>query len=309
MFPQLLGRISPKFEWRILLAYSLPITVGELSYYIFRWSDTFLLSLYRSPSEVGIYNAALRTTLLLNLLAVSVNALYSPIIADHYHHKRYKELQEILRTLLRWSMTLALPIVLAMALLSGDILSLWGRDFLVGSPALSNLAFSQLIFIASNILAFTLLMSGKQYIEVGNTVFVAVLNVLINLLLIPHYGISGAAISMLVSQGVVFILRILEIRFILNISLFTPKYLKPLVALVPVSILAYIAKRSIVELAPSSIFGSPLAIFVLIVPLIALVYLMVLYILKFEEEDILVWEELHLRKTISAFARIKGLEK
>jgi O-antigen/teichoic acid export membrane protein len=258
---------------------------------------------------VGIYNAALRTTLLLNLLAVSVNALYSPIIADHYHHKRYKELQEILRTLLRWSMTLALPIVLAMALLSGDILSLWGRDFLVGSPALSNLAFSQLIFIASNILAFTLLMSGKQYIEVGNTVFVAVLNVLINLLLIPHYGISGAAISMLVSQGVVFILRILEIRFIINISLFTPKYLKPLVALVPVSILAYTAKRSIVGLAHSSIFGSPLAIFVLIVPLIALVYLMVLYILKFEEEDILVWEELQLRNTISVLARIIRLEK
>jgi O-antigen/teichoic acid export membrane protein len=282
-------------DWKVLLAFSLPIAGADVLHYLFRWSDTLLLSFLSSPSEVGVYNAALRTTLLLNLLAVSVNSLYAPIIADHQNHGRHQEIQAILATLARWCLTLALPIVFAMGLLSEEILSLWGTEFVAGSTALKALAASQLIFITSNLFAFTLLMCGRQYLELGNVAFVAFVNIAANLIMIPRYGITGAALSMLLSQAIGFFLRLVEVRCALGLRLYTSTYLKPLAALVPVSLLTAMLYETVIKSAPTLAggnIGAMLAVFLLI----ATSYFGVLYLLGIEKEDLLVWSEVWLRR-------------
>jgi O-antigen/teichoic acid export membrane protein len=283
------------YEWRILLAFTLPIAAADLAHYLFRWSDTLLLSFFASASEIGIYNAALRTTLLLNLLAMSVNALYAPIIADHHHHQRFHEMEDILKTLIRWCLTLALPLVAGMALLASDILRLWGPEFSSGSTVLVILGISQLAFITSNILAFTLLMSGRQYVELGNTCFVAALNIMLSLALIPRYGITGAAASMLTSQMAVLVIRSLEIHYILRLHLNTAKYIKPLIALIPFLLLVIPFRHSIANLLFALCFRlealSVATTFLLLVTL----YLVIVYLLGLEREDVTVWRELRLR--------------
>jgi O-antigen/teichoic acid export membrane protein len=283
------------YEWRILLAFTLPIAAGDVAHYLFRWSDTLLLSFFESASEIGIYNAALRTTLLLNLLAMSVNALYAPIIADHHHHQRTQEMEAILKTLIRWCLTLALPLVAAMALLASDILRLWGPEFSSGSTVLVILGISQLTFITSNILAFTLLMSGRQYVELGNTCFVAALNIILSLALIPRYGIAGAAVAMLISQTVVLTMRSLEIHHILGLHLYTAKYIKPLIALIPFLLLVMPFRQAIANLMLALCFGvEPLSVATTFLLLVTL-YLAIVYLLGLEREDVAVWRELQLR--------------
>jgi len=282
-------------EWKVLLAFSLPIAGADVIHYLFRWSDTLLLSFFTSAAEVGIYSAATRTTLLLSLLAVSVNALYAPIIADHYHHQRYQQIQVVLRTLLRWCLTLALPVVFAMSLLAKQILFIWGVNFVAGSTALIILATSQLIFITSSLLAFTLVMCGRQYLELGNVVFVATINILSNLVLIPRYGMTGAAISMLLSQAIALVLRLVEVRHVLGLRLYTSTYVKPLAALVPVSLLAAILYEPIVKSA-SFLAGANIGAVLAMLVLIATSYLGVLYFLGIEKEDLLIWNEVRFRR-------------
>ena len=288
---------SPRLDgWRILLAFSLPVAGGDIAHYLSYWCDTFLLSILKSSSEVGIYQAALRTTLLLNLLSVSLNALYAPIIADHYSSGRHQQIQLILKTLVRWCLTVALPLVFAMSLLAEQILSLWGSEFVAGASALVILAVSQLIFVTSGLLAFTLLMCGKQYLELGNTVFVAVLNVIVNLLLIPPYGITGAALSVLFSQIIIFCMRLLELRHVLDINLYSPRYIKPLAALLPVSLTGTLLQVPIARMM-HTVFGSEAAVIIGISLLIAANYIIVLYMLGVEKEDVSVWKELRIHRT------------
>jgi len=283
-------------DWRVLLAFSLPIAGGDIAHYLSRWCDTFLLSMLKSSAEVGIYQAALRTTLLLNLLAVSVNSLYAPTIADHYRQGRHQHIQLILKTLVRWCLTAALPLVLAMSFLAGPILSLWGPEFAPGATALVILAVSQLIFVTSGLLAFTLLMCGKQYLELGNTVFVAILNIILNLLLIPTYGTTGAASSVLFSQTVIFCMRLLEVRHVLDLKLHSRRYLKPVLALLPVALMVAFLQVPLKHIMYAAV-ASEVAVIIGMFFVIAICYLFVLYMLGIEEEDINVWRELRLQRT------------
>jgi O-antigen/teichoic acid export membrane protein len=288
--PAMVSSTAAFDDWKALLAFSLPVAGGDVVNYLFRWSDTLLLSFLRSASEVGIYNAAVRTTLLLSLLAVAINALYGPIIADHYHNGRYQRIEVILKTLMRWCLTLALPIVFAMCLLGDQILSLWGSNFGSGSTALIILALSQLFFITSGLLAFTLLMCGRQYLEVGNVVFVTALNIVSNLVLIPRYGITGAALAMFSSQAVVLMVRLIEVRHVLRLRLYTSSYLKPALALLPASILGIMLQASFTKIGSVFLQSNLVAIFITSVA-ISIGYFTVLYFLGFEEEDLTVWKQ------------------
>jgi O-antigen/teichoic acid export membrane protein len=284
-----------EYQWKTLLMFSLPIGAGDLLHYLFRWSDTLLLSYFRPASEVGVYNAALRTTLLLTLLAVSINSLYAPIIADHQHHGRHHEIQGILKTLVRWCLVLAVPLVFTMGLLSEEILLLWGPEFLPGSTALKVLAISQLIYIISNLLAFTLLMCGKQYLELGNVALVAIVNIVANIIIIPRYGISGAAGCMLLSQAIGLFLRIVEVRCALGLRLYSSMHLKPLAALVPVAVLAAAFHAAILRSAPVFL-GATVGVLLAMVLLIGTTYFAILYVLGIEKEDLLIWSEVRRRR-------------
>jgi O-antigen/teichoic acid export membrane protein len=300
---------TPLVEWKLLLTFCLPIAGSDIAYYLFRWADTFLLSVLKSPADVGVYNAALRTTLLLNLLVVSVNALYAPIIADHHHQARDKEIQLILKVLLRWCLTFALPIVFALTLLSDQILSLWGPEFVRGSTALGVLAISQLIFIAGNILGLTLLMCGKQYLELGNTVLITILNVAINLVLIPGFGITGAAAAMLTSQLAGVLLRLGEVRRVLRIHLYTSKYLKPFVALIPVFLVIYFFQHFLGTTTSSFFYGSHVGVLAVMFMLIFLGYFVSLYLLGVEKEDSAIVRELRCIGALPFLTNLRGSKK
>jgi O-antigen/teichoic acid export membrane protein len=138
-------------------------------------------------------------------------------------------------------------------------------------------------------------MSGRPYVELGNTCFVAALNIMLSLALIPRYGITGAAASMLTSQMAVLVIRSLEIHYILRLHLNTAKYIKPLIALIPFLLLVIPFRHSIANLLFALCFRlealSVATTFLLLVTL----YLVIVYLLGLEREDVTVWRELRLR--------------
>lgn len=287
------------FDWKVLLAFSLPIVGSDIAHYALRWSDTFILSLIGTATDVGIYSAALRTTLLLNLLAMSVTALAAPAISEHFHHGRRDEFRLTILTLTRWCLTLTLPIVLGVYFAAREVLALWGHGFESGVPALVILTISQAMFVISSLLGASLLMTGRQYLEVVNTVAVAFCGITGNFLLTPRYGITGTAVSMLLAQLLALIMRSIEVRIILEIRPAPVEWAKPVLALLltAAAILPF-ASFAEASLTPDSLARN-LAFIVAAFATIALLYSTFLYLLGIERTDVATWREITARKLLS----------
>jgi O-antigen/teichoic acid export membrane protein len=116
------------------------------------------------------------------------------------------------------------------------------------------------------------------------------LNIVSNLVLIPRYGITGAALAMFSSQAVVLMVRLIEVRHVLRLRLYTSSYLNPALALLPASILGIMLQASFTKIGSVFLQSNLVAIFITSVA-ISIGYFTVLYFLGFEEEDLTVWKQ------------------
>lgn len=300
--------VRTRYDWKPLLAFSIPAAGSTLVFYLFRWIDVFFLSAFRGPKEVGVYQAALRTTLVLFFLAASAKSLFGPIIADHFHQKRHGDVETILKTMIRWSLAAGVPMAALLAVLGREILALWGPEFTAGAPALAVLAFGQLLFVVTSLLGFTLLMCGRPYMELVDMAAITVLLVLLDVAWIPQAGMNGAAGAMLVAQVLGLAVRAFQVRRTLGVPLFTWRYAKPLVAALPAAAAILLLRASLHGKIVSS---PPLAIAGWVILLAAAggaIYSAALYLLRPEAADREVLAELRAKRSAprTADARTDG---
>ena len=126
---------------------------------------------------------------------------------------------------------------------------------------------------------YVLRMSGKQDIELVNAVVLLILNIALNLWLVPLYGIFGAALATGTSFTVISAARIVEVYVFLQMHPYDTNYHKPFVAAAAVILLGVVLSRWTMA-APYWI----IAMAVLFV-----VYFVVLFFLGLEYEDQMIW--------------------
>lgn len=279
-FPQIIDlKIKSIFIGSELYKFSIPLAFGSLLIYILLWTDSLLLGYFRSSFEVGIYRAASQTVLVLTLILVSFNTIFGPIIADFFDKKDKKPLAEIFKTVTRWTFMLTLPIFLVMAICSREILSLFGADFAIGWVCLAILSISQLVNVGTGAVGLILIMSGHQYQKLAGDFLMAMINVLLNLILIPRWGIVGAAIATSFSIVVINLMRVIQVFFALKVHPYNRSYWKTITAGTLAGLSGFALKSLFFYRLP---FFISLAITSLI---IFLIYIVILWCLKLEESD------------------------
>jgi O-antigen/teichoic acid export membrane protein len=155
-----------------------------------------MLGFLKTASDVGIYNAAHPTAALMFILPTAFISLFLPIITELYSKNKMNEVKEVYKRVSKWIFFVNLPIFLFMATFSRQIINIaFGQDYVSGAAALTILAFGYLIYSFSYTSSNILSMAKKTRIILFVTIFFAGLNVLFNYLLIPVYGINGAAIA------------------------------------------------------------------------------------------------------------------
>jgi O-antigen/teichoic acid export membrane protein len=101
-------------------------------------------------------------------------------------------------------------------------MTIFGNEYVpIGSTVLIILSFGQLVNCLTGGVGYTLTMTGKQNIELGNSLALVVASVLLNLVLIPKYGALGAAFASSSSTLVINMLRVIEIHMLYRISPFS----------------------------------------------------------------------------------------
>jgi O-antigen/teichoic acid export membrane protein len=117
-----------------------------------------------------------------------------------------------------------------MAVFAPFLLRIFGPDFSTGRTALTILALAMLVNMGTGTVTVILLMSGKSSWNLANTAGAAAVNVGLNLLLIPHLGMTGAAIAWAAAICVQNLVPLAQIWVALRIHPFGPAYPVPVAA-------------------------------------------------------------------------------
>jgi O-antigen/teichoic acid export membrane protein len=230
VFPDISNRqVSPIYERRAFFGFSWPLLFVYLIGNLCLWTDTFVLGLFHSATEVGIYAAAQKTALLTGLVLTSFHAIFAPLAAEFFSQKKRLELNDLYKTISKWIFALTLPLCSLLVLFPENVLNIFGRDYAQGSTSLIILAVGWLLHSSVGTSGIVLTMSGRSKLHLLNFSILLAINVALNLLLVPAYGYVGAALATAVSIVLIDILTLFEVRFILKMFPLRWDFLKPLV--------------------------------------------------------------------------------
>ena len=261
-----------------LLKISFPLFFADIFTLIIKWIDVFFLGFFRSTSEVGIYSVALSTASLLVLIPTGIMALFLPIITRLYSKKNKKEIKEITIRTSKWIFFANFPIFMMLLVFSKPILEIiFGKEYVVGSGALLILIFAYLLHSITHVNSSILIMLKKTKIILFVGIIITILNILLNLLLIPRYGIIGGAIAMSFSLILNYIIYSILVYKITKIFTNWIIYLKFIVSGILSLLVVYLIKIRI-EISFISL--------IILILIFALIYFILSIIFKsFDEQD------------------------
>jgi O-antigen/teichoic acid export membrane protein len=244
-----LSRLAPGF-WREsraeivptreLVGFALPTALAGTLSLIAMSTDLLLVGYFRSPAETGIYQAAAQISLLFAVLLTSFNVAFSPMIADLYHRGETERLNQLFRTSTRWGLILALPVFITVLIDPSGLLTLvMGPRYAEGATAMLILATGQMFNLATGAVGFLLVMSGRQKWWLGATGAAVVINIVLNLFLIPRFGIEGAAIATSVALLGLFGSGLIRVRRVMGLWPYDSRFLRVALAAIPAGLAVF----------------------------------------------------------------------
>jgi len=183
-----------------LIRYSFPLLITATLLNLMSWIDTLMLGYFKPAEMVGVYNAVYPIVGFLSMGIASMGYVYVPVTSRLWGQNNTKPLGSIYAVMTKWCFLLTFPLF-ALIFVYPEVLitKLYGAQYVSGAMALRILAVG---FIANSYFGFnyhTLLASGDSDFLMKCSVASAGTNALINFMLIPEYGMIGAAIGTSVS--------------------------------------------------------------------------------------------------------------
>jgi len=191
---------SIKISYSSILKRSGPMAISTMAFILMQAIDVILLGKFTGFEEIAIYAVAMKLTLLISLVLASVNSVQAPIIAEYYSGKKIIQLRDLIKKATKLTFILTLPGIVALALFPKFVLSLFGPDYTAAKVTLLILLIGQAVNTLCGSVGVYMNMTGKQMIFQQLLVSALIINIFLNWLLIPKYGINGAAFATSISM-------------------------------------------------------------------------------------------------------------
>jgi O-antigen/teichoic acid export membrane protein len=234
----------------------------------FMWVDTLIVGALVSAAATGIYTTSSRLVRLGSLVLLAIVQAVGPQISEFLALRERGRAEHVYRVSTWWLMTLTWPIYITMAIFAPVFLRIFGSHFSSGAEVVTTMCLAMLLSTAVGAVDMVLLMGGKSGWNLINSIVALVANISLNLILIPHLGIEGAAIAWTASVALNNLLPWAEVRTLLHISPFAAPGAVPAVgAVISFGIVGFVARLAL---------GPHLAALVLSVAIGSCLYLVVL---------------------------------
>ena len=213
-------------EVRDLVRYGAPRAPAALFSQLLFWTDVFVLAVYASSEDVGIYSAAARAGQVLLLFIISVSLMFSPFVADLHARGEREKLDRLYKQLTRWTLAATLPVFIVLTAAPEAALRLFGAEFGAGATALGILLLGQLVNVATGAVGFVLIMIGRTGWDLVVYAASVAFDIGAAVLLIGGFGlgIEGAAIAGALTMALSKVARLWLVWKFLHMQPFTRHY-------------------------------------------------------------------------------------
>jgi O-antigen/teichoic acid export membrane protein len=279
-FPDLTNRQKVfKFEAKKILGFSWPLAfVGFFNVVMFQ-INTIMLGYFSTSQDIGIFGAVQRTSFAIQIIQASFNPIFAPIVADLFNRRKFSELESYFKIITNWVFMISFPLFIFLMVFPRELLNVWGSGYMAGWPSLMIISISMIINCSLGPVKNMIMMTGRSRLNLLNDGLSFLLAVVLNIILIPRYGVLGASISFASAVFVVNIMGFIEVYLILKIHPYKRSILKPMTAGVMIFAAIFMIKRYIFA-------GSIGIIWLIILMLLSLgLYAGLLILFRLNQED------------------------
>lgn len=190
-----------------LLVFSVPLLFTAIGATLLSYFDTLMLTYYETLIEVGVYNIVYPTALLLVLIGSSVGLALLPVVTRLFEEGKKEILPSAFSKVYVYVGFVVIPAIVILVLLSEYIIEIFfGGEYLIGLLVFNILAVGSLFKIFVAIQNQALIGVGKSKSIFWVFFIGAVSNVILNLVLIPLYSLTGAGVATVMSFMLMFVI-------------------------------------------------------------------------------------------------------
>lgn len=183
---------------RTLLLVALPYFLTNLLYVVKSQADILMIGSMLDENAAGVYQVASKIVLVMLFVIQGVGLMAGPTISELFHAKKMPQLQALMRRSSTLLSVVLFPMLLLLMLFGESILGFFGDEFRRGYLVMVIMALDAVVMGWYALTSMMMSMSGDQGALTRFLLLSLSVNVLLNLLLIPIYGIEGAAFATLI---------------------------------------------------------------------------------------------------------------
>jgi O-antigen/teichoic acid export membrane protein len=275
----LFDKIIPTFIRKEIASFSWPLVLVGMFGLIIGYTDTILLGYFMNETFVGLYNSAIPTANLLLVVPLSVISMLVPTTAELLSREKLNDVKHSYLITTEWIFLVNFPLFLIFLLFPQQILEvLFGSAYSTAGLSLTVLSLGFFIYsIAQPALKMMELTNKTKFLAVI-TASAAVLNVALNIILIPIFGINGAAIASAVSFIGLFVITFFKVNVIEKYPLFSSNFIKAGAVAIVLLLGIYFASKFVFKIVTP----------ILLIPLVCIylgLYAMIIYLFILRKEE------------------------
>ena len=219
--PRRLSQITPlnssdkliePLEIKPLLIVALPMLMSTSMFMIMTWTDTIMIGYYRDESQVGVYRLAFKVANLVTFTQFAISSIAAPMFSSFFAKNDLAGMKKITKNIGYMNLAISTPIFILLLIFPSFVLDCFGEEFSAGVAPLIVLATGQIINAICGPVMYILTMTGKEKKARNIMIVASVINLGLNVYLIPIYGLIGAASATAISTVVWNVLAVIQIK-------------------------------------------------------------------------------------------------
>jgi O-antigen/teichoic acid export membrane protein len=202
--------------WR----FTAPRALMSVAQIVIQRLDIILVAVLRGPAEAAVYTAATRFLVAGQFGNSAISMAAQPRFAELFAVGDRQAARVVYQVTTAWLILLTWPLYLLAIVYGPEILTLFGHSYRAGDTVMVTLGCAMLLVMGCGQVDMILVTSGRSNWSLANGMLAVVLNVSLDLFLIPRYGITGAAIGWAATFAVANLIPLIQIAVVMRLQPF-----------------------------------------------------------------------------------------
>lgn len=216
---------------RSLYTFSWPLALQSGFIILMTNVDLIAIGYYLDATDVGFYKSVVPIAQLALIILSSFVFLYLPIATKHYVGGDYNGISDIYEFGTKWVTILTFPFVIFITQFSDSVITVvYTADYLPASGALIILTIGMFLRVIVGPNAATVKAINQTKIDLFTSLFGLIVNIVLTIILVPTYGLIGAAIATSIGFLTYNLLELSIIYYVIGAQPFSTSMIKPLIA-------------------------------------------------------------------------------